>query len=108
MTTNLKHRADRKQEYETVVFQKNRYKVLTCVNPFEQNNDHTRISHEIEFQSSFKKVVSFMKSFLAIEITCSIAVNGELEFTPGPQCAYIFSIILLISLKYILLPPLLS
>ena len=53
MTTNLKHRADRKQEYETVVFQKNRYKVLTCVNPFEQNNDHTRISHEIEFRSSF-------------------------------------------------------
>ena len=42
------------QEHETVVFQKNRYKILTYINPFEQNNDHTRISHEIEFRSSFK------------------------------------------------------
>ena len=29
-------------------------------------------------------VVPFMKSFLAIEITCFIAVNGKPEFTPGP------------------------
>ena len=36
------------QEYETVVFQKNRYKILKYVNPFEQNNDHTRISLENE------------------------------------------------------------
>ena len=42
------------QEHETVVFQKNRYKILTYINPLEQNNDHTRISHEIEFRSSFK------------------------------------------------------
>ena len=48
ITTNLKHRAGRKQEYETVVFQKNRYKILKYVNPFEQNNDHTRISLENE------------------------------------------------------------
>ena len=73
---------------------------MTYVNPFEQNNDHTRVSHEIEFQSSFKMVVSFMKSFLAIEITCSVAVNGKPEFTPGPQCPYIFSIFSLILKRF--------
>ena len=55
MTTIIKtHSRQETQEYETVVFQKNRYKILTYVNPFEQNNGHTRISHEIEFRSSFK------------------------------------------------------
>ena len=51
------------QEYETVVFQKNRYKILTYTNPFEQNNDHTRISHEIEFRSSFKSFVGKYLTF---------------------------------------------
>ena len=57
MTNIIKtHSRQETQEYETVVFQKNRYKILTYVNPFEQNNDHARISHEIEFRSSFKYV----------------------------------------------------
>ena len=38
------------QEDKTVVFQNNIYKILNYVNPFEQNNDHTRISHEIELR----------------------------------------------------------
>ena len=42
------------QEDETVVFQKSRYKILNYTSPFEQNNDHTQISHEIEFRSFFK------------------------------------------------------
>ena len=42
------------QEDETEVFQKNIYKILTYINPFEQNNNHTRISHETEFRSAFK------------------------------------------------------
>ena len=59
MTSNSKQRADRKHkkthEDETAVFQKDRYRILTDVIPFEQNNDHTRISHEImKFHSSFK------------------------------------------------------
>ena len=45
------------QEYETVVFQKNKYKILTCINLSKQNNDHTRISHEMEFRSSFKEML---------------------------------------------------
>ena len=42
------------QEDETVVFQKNRYSILTYIKPFEQSNDHRRISYEIEFCSPFK------------------------------------------------------
>ena len=45
------------QEDEAVVFQKNRYKILTYINSFEQNNDHTKILHETEFRSSFKESV---------------------------------------------------
>ena len=41
------------QKEKTVVFQKNRYKRPTYTNPFEQNNDHTRTSHKIEFRNSF-------------------------------------------------------
>ena len=61
MTSDSKRRADKKQktdEDETVVFQKSRYKILTYINPFEQNNDHTRISYEIEFCSFFKHIIN--------------------------------------------------
>ena len=47
------HSRQETQEYETVIFQKNRYKILTYINPSEQNNNDTRISHETEFRSSF-------------------------------------------------------
>ena len=54
MTNIIKtHSRQETQEYETVVFQKNRYKILTYTNPSEQNNNDIRISHEIEFRSSF-------------------------------------------------------
>ena len=51
--TQSRQKTQKPQENQTVVFQKNRYKILTYINPFEQNNDHTRMSHEIEFRSSF-------------------------------------------------------
>ena len=54
MTNIIKtHSRQETQEYETVVFRKNRYKILTYINPSEQNNNDTRISHETEFRSSF-------------------------------------------------------
>ena len=54
MTLHSKHRADIKQEHETPVFQKKRYEMQTYKNPFEQNNDHTRIMHEMQCLRSFK------------------------------------------------------
>ena len=57
MTTNLKQNRQETQEYETVVFKKIRYKILTYINPFEQNNNHTWISHE--FRSSFNVALPY-------------------------------------------------
>ena len=55
MTLNSKHRTQAENSgRETIVFQKDRYKILTYTSLFEQNNDHMQISHEIEFHSSFK------------------------------------------------------
>ena len=54
MTLNSKHSRQTTQEDETVVLQKSRYKILTYTSLFEQNNDHTQISHDTEFCSSFK------------------------------------------------------
>ena len=42
-------------------------KILTYINPFEQNNDHMRISHEIEFRSSFK-----VKSLAQLNVWCNV------------------------------------
>ena len=47
MTPKLKQRAVRKQRKKILVFQENRYKMQTFINPFEQNNNQTRIIHEI-------------------------------------------------------------
>ena len=52
--TQSRQKTQKIQEDETVVFQKNRYEILTYINPFEKNNDHTWISHKVEFRSSFK------------------------------------------------------
>ena len=40
------------QEDETLVFQKNMYKIQNYINPFEQNNDHARLMHKIQYLSS--------------------------------------------------------
>ena len=40
------------QKDETLVFQKNMYKIQNYINPFEQNNDHTRLMHKIQYLSS--------------------------------------------------------
>ena len=34
--------------------------MLTCINPFEQNNYQTRIVHKIQFRSNFKKASIFV------------------------------------------------
>ena len=57
MTSNSKHRANRKhrkQEDGTLVFQKKSFKMQTHTNLFDENNDHRQIMHEIQFCSSFK------------------------------------------------------
>ena len=60
MTLNSKQEQAETSEEETVVFQKSRYKILTYTIPFEQNNDHTQISHEAEFRSSFKSRMFYL------------------------------------------------
>ena len=35
------------EEDETLVFQKNRYTLQTCIISFERNNDHTQIMHKM-------------------------------------------------------------
>ena len=47
LTPKLKQRVVRKQGKEILVFQNKRYKMQAFINPLEQNNDHTRIIHEI-------------------------------------------------------------
>ena len=42
----------------TLVFQKDRYKMQTCINPFEQNNDRRRI----QFCSSFNCLCKYIKN----------------------------------------------
>ena len=42
------------QEDETLIFQKNMYKMRTFINPLEQNNDHTQKIHKIQFRSFFE------------------------------------------------------
>ena len=73
IASNSKHsrqKTQKMQEDETVVFQKNRCKMLTYINPFEQNHDHMRISHEIEFRSSFKEKLCFI-----IDVTICLDVK---------------------------------
>ena len=58
MIWNSKHRSERKQktqEDETLVFQKNRYKMQTYINPFEENNHHMWVIHKIQFWSYFNR-----------------------------------------------------
>ena len=65
MTLNSKYRTDRKrrkQKDETLIFQKKKKKKKTgkkcrLINPFEQNNDHTRIMYKIQFCGSFKTFI---------------------------------------------------
>ena len=45
-------------EGEKLVFQKNRYKIQTYINPFEKNNDHMWITRKMQFCSSFKEFYS--------------------------------------------------
>ena len=48
MTSNSKKQKKQKtEEDETLVVQKNRYTLQTCINSFEQNNDHTQIMHKM-------------------------------------------------------------
>ena len=42
------------QEDEALVLQKNMYKMQNYINPFEQNNDHMRVTHKIQYFSSLK------------------------------------------------------
>ena len=52
---NFKKQSRQKtQEDETLVFQKIMHKIQTYKNPIEQNNDHTRKMHKIQFRNSFK------------------------------------------------------
>ena len=57
MLANSKLKADERkqktQEDETLVLQKNRYKMQTYFNLFQQNNDHMRIMHKMQCCSSF-------------------------------------------------------
>ena len=64
MTLNSKYRTDRKrrkQKDETLIFQKKKKKKTgkkcRLINPFEQNNDHTRIMYKIQFCGSFKTFI---------------------------------------------------
>ena len=55
MTSISKKQSRQKtQEDETLVFQKNMHKIQSYKNPIEQNNDHTRKMHKIQFRSFFK------------------------------------------------------
>ena len=77
MTSNSKQRADRKHkkthEDETAVFEKDEYRILTDITPFEQNNDHTQISHEImKFHSSFKVTCTQMLKHANKRIRCLV------------------------------------
>ena len=51
MTSNSKKQSRQKkqktEEDETLVVQKNRYTLQTCINSFEQSNDHTQIMHKM-------------------------------------------------------------
>ena len=42
-TFNSKQKSQKAQKNEKLDFQKNRQKMQTYINPFEKNNDHTRI-----------------------------------------------------------------
>ena len=70
MTTNLKQSRQQTQEYETVVFQKNIYNILTYVNPFQQNNNHTRISQRhccSDFKSVWERLPCCLSKGLPIQ-----------------------------------------
>ena len=62
-TFNSKQKTQKAQKDKKLVSQKNRngYKTQTYINPFKQNNDHTRIICKIGFCSSFNKALSFSK-----------------------------------------------
>ena len=52
--TQSRHKTQKTEEDEKIVFQnKNKYKMQTYINPFEQNNNHSRTMHKIQFRSSF-------------------------------------------------------
>ena len=53
--TQSRKKTNKALEDEALLFQKNRHKIQTYINPFEENNDHTRITHKIQFRSSFKE-----------------------------------------------------
>ena len=48
-----------KREQTENTGKRNRHKILTYINPFEQNNDHKWLPHEIEFRSSFNHQMAY-------------------------------------------------
>ena len=70
------------QEGKVIVFQKKRYELQTCINLFEQINDHTRIMHKIQFRSSFKTINLFQISHQTYLIKHDIYITlGKKEFS---------------------------
>ena len=53
-TLNSKQKTRKAQKNGKLVFQKNRQKIQTYINPIKQNNDHIRIMCKVRFRSSFK------------------------------------------------------
>ena len=48
-----------KREQTENTGKRNRHKILTSINPFEKNNDHKWLPHEIEFRSSFNHQMAY-------------------------------------------------
>ena len=56
--TRSRQKTKKAKEDETLVFQNNRYKIQTYINSFEEHNGHTRITHKMQFCSSFNVKLS--------------------------------------------------
>ena len=52
-TLDSKQKIQTTQKDEKLAFQKNKLKMQTCMNPFEQNNDHNKIIKIIRTGTSF-------------------------------------------------------
>ena len=62
---------------------------VTYTIPFEQNDDHTQISHEIEFRSSLKKTEENRKLYRSsqLEVFCKNGVfKNFAKFTGKHLC----------------------
>ena len=57
---NIQNKNSESTERRKIVFQQNGYKMQTYIDPFKENNDHTRLIRTVLFRGSFNFFFEFL------------------------------------------------